>query len=93
MIEAESKSVAVRAVVCDVSNEESVQKMVDGTVEEFGRIDYAANVAGMTVLGPGTAEMTKSFFQKHVDVNLLGIFLCGRAELQVMLKQEPLSSK
>ncbi|MCJ1304217.1 hypothetical protein MMC08_007029 [Hypocenomyce scalaris] len=93
MIETESKGVSVLAVVCDVANEESVQSMVDKTVEEFGRIDYCANVAGMTILGPGTAEMTTKFFQKHIDVNLLGIFLCERAELQVMLKQEPLSSK
>jgi NAD(P)-dependent dehydrogenase (short-subunit alcohol dehydrogenase family) len=67
--------------------------MVDGTVEKFGRLDYACNVAGITVLGPGTAEITTKFFNQDNGINLRGLFFCERAELQVMLKQEPLGTK
>lgn len=93
MIESQCKEVTVRTAVCDISDEGSVQKMVDGTVEQFGRLDYCANVAGMILLGVQTAEMSTNFFDKHYQVNLRGLFFCERAELQVMLKQEALPSK
>ena len=83
----------MRSAICDVSDEISVQKMVDGTVEQFGRLDYCANIAGMIVLGPHTAEITTSFFDRDQGINLRGLFFCERAELQVMLKQEPTSSR
>ncbi|KAI9743077.1 MAG: hypothetical protein M1818_003372 [Claussenomyces sp. TS43310] len=83
----------VRTTVCDISNEDSVQKLIDGTVEQFGRLDYCGNVAGIILLGAQTAEMATSFFDKHYEVNLRGLFFCERAELQVMMKQEPLTSK
>ena len=87
-----SKDVIVRSQICDVTDEISVQNMVDGTVEQFGRLDYCCNVAGMVLLGVTTADMTTEFFEKHYQVNFRGLFFCQRAELQVMLKQEPLKS-
>jgi NAD(P)-dependent dehydrogenase (short-subunit alcohol dehydrogenase family) len=70
-----------------------VQAFIDGAVERFGRIDYAANVAGITRLGPGTAELSNAGWDEDYAINLRGLFLCERAELQVMLRQEPLLSK
>ncbi|KAL6231966.1 hypothetical protein BDW75DRAFT_243394 [Aspergillus navahoensis] len=93
IIERESCGVAVWATVCDVSDEAAVQAFIDGTVERFGRIDYAANVAGITRLGPGTAELSNAVWDEDYAINLRGLFLCERAELQVMLRQEPLLSK
>lgn len=93
LIEAEYKGVQVKAFTVDITDEASVQAMVDGTVEAFGRVDYCANVAGIILLGPPTAEMSTAFFDKHYDVNLRGIFFCERAQLQAMLKQEPIKSK
>jgi len=92
-IETVSEGVQVRSAICDVSDETAVQKMIDGTVAQFGRIDYCANIAGITVLGPPTAEITTSFFDKDQGINLRGLFFCERAELQVMLRQEPLGTK
>ncbi|KAF2802339.1 oxidoreductase [Mytilinidion resinicola] len=92
-IEAINPDAKVRIAVCNVTDEAAVQSMVDGTVEQFGRLDYAANVAGMILLGVQTADMSTDFFEKHYQVNLRGLFFCERAELQAMLKQEPITSK
>jgi len=63
--------------------------MVDITVEKFGRLDYACNVAG--ILLPGfTTEYSLSSWDKQFAVNARGMWLCQRAELQQMIKQEPL---
>lgn len=93
IIESKYEGIVVRTTVFNVTDESSVQAMVDGTIEQFGRLDYCANVAGMVLLGTQTADMSTSFFEKHYQVNLKGLFFCERAELQVMLKQEPLTSK
>lgn len=93
IIESGYEGVSVRATKTDVSDEHAVQALLDGTVEQFGRIDYCANVAGIILLGQPTAEMTTGFFDKHHEVNLRGLFFCERAELQYMLKQDPLPSK
>jgi len=93
LIEAENPDADVRIAVCNVTDEASVQSMVDGTVAQFGRVDYCANVAGMILLGVQTADMSTDFFEKHYQVNLRGLFFCERAELQAMLKQEPITTK
>ncbi|KAL4861579.1 hypothetical protein BDV12DRAFT_207944 [Aspergillus spectabilis] len=93
IIERETSGIAVWATVCDVNNDAAVQAFIDGAVERFGRIDYAANVAGITRLGPGTAELSNAGWDEDYAINLRGLFLCERAELQVMLRQEPLLSK
>jgi NAD(P)-dependent dehydrogenase (short-subunit alcohol dehydrogenase family) len=76
-----------------VSDEAAVQAFIDGTIERFGRVDYAANVAGVTRLGPGTAELSNAVWDEDYAINLKGLFLCERAELQAMLRQEPLLSE
>ncbi|KAL6231989.1 hypothetical protein BDW75DRAFT_243417 [Aspergillus navahoensis] len=73
--------------------EAAVQAMVDGTVQQFGRIDYCANVAGITVLGPPTDRISTEFYDRDHNINLRGLFFCERAELQAMLKQGPLPHK
>lgn len=88
-----SPGVEVRTTICDNTNEQSVQAFIDGTIEQFGRLDYAANVAGITVLGPGTADITTEFWDRDHHVNLRGLFFCERAELRAMLRQETLVSR
>ena len=93
IIESCHKDVTIRTAICDVTSEDAVQSLVHHTVKHFGRLDYCANVAGIVLLGPTTAEMSTAFFDKHYQVNLRGLFFCVRAEIQAMLKQEPLLSK
>jgi NAD(P)-dependent dehydrogenase (short-subunit alcohol dehydrogenase family) len=66
------KSIALN---CDVSKEEDVKRMVKQTIEEFGSIDILVCNAGF---GSWVAaeEMEFSTWQKIMDVNLNGVFLC-----------------
>lgn len=72
----------------DVAQSSDVQRMVNKTVETYGSIDYAYNNAGVT---RGTAIPTAEFKEEDWDfvhgINLKGIFLCMKYELQQMLKQ------
>lgn len=73
-------------MVCDVTVEEQVQAMVDGTVAEHGRVDVVVNNAGLG----GTAElvdMTDEQWHKVLDITLTGTMRCLRATLRQMYGQ------
>ena len=73
--------------VCDVTVEEQVQAMVDGTVAEHGRVDVVVNNAGLG----GTAElvdMTDEQWHKVLDITLTGTMRCVRATLRQMYAQD-----
>ncbi|MEU9203474.1 SDR family oxidoreductase [Streptomyces sp. NPDC048332] len=72
-------SLGVRAVAheADVSQETQVAEMVDRTVRDFGTLDILVANAGMQRDARFT-EMTLAQWQKVLDVNLTGQFLCAR---------------
>jgi NAD(P)-dependent dehydrogenase (short-subunit alcohol dehydrogenase family) len=72
------------ALPCDVSDEESVSAMVARVVHEFGRVDILVNNAG-TVWGAAPEDMPLKGWQKVVDVNLTGVFLCAQAAGRAMI--------
>lgn len=73
-----------------MTSEESVNNLLQSAVSRFGRVDYACNVAGILLPGYST-EYAASTFDKQYAVNQRGTWLCQKAELVQMLKQEPLS--
>lgn len=75
-----------RFAVVDVSIADEVQKMVDDCVNEFGRLDYLFNNAGVGMIGQ-SEDMTLDIWKKVVDVNLWGVIYGVNAALPVMLKQ------
>ncbi|KAF2022381.1 NAD(P)-binding protein [Aaosphaeria arxii CBS 175.79] len=81
-----TKCIAIRA---DVTKEADVERAVDKVVKEFGRLDYAANFAG--VIGPSTeiADTPLEKFAGCMSVNSTGVFLCTKHELRVMKTQSP----
>jgi NAD(P)-dependent dehydrogenase (short-subunit alcohol dehydrogenase family) len=93
MIKSLDMGTEVKCEVYDISDERSVQEAIEGIVSHFGRLDYCANIAGIVLLGVQTADMTSDFFDKHQNVNLRGVFFCERAQLQAMMRQEPLQSR
>src|SRR4051794_11123512 len=77
---------AVTAVPCDVTDESQVQRLIDNTVEAFGRVDVMINNAGLG----GTRsilEMTDDEWTHVLDVTLNGTFRCTRAALKQMVAQ------
>jgi NAD(P)-dependent dehydrogenase (short-subunit alcohol dehydrogenase family) len=74
-------------VRADVRHEEDVRKLIDTTVERFGRLDVAVNNAGTEgALGPVT-EQTAETFAATFDTNVLGTLLSMKHELRAMLPQ------
>lgn len=75
-------------IPCDVSDEQSVEALIDRIVAEFGRLDAAFNNAGTEGASAPTAESDAANFDRVIAVNLRGVWLCMRAELRQMLRQE-----
>jgi NAD(P)-dependent dehydrogenase (short-subunit alcohol dehydrogenase family) len=73
-------------IKADVSNAEQVKAMVDKTIEVFGRLDCAANNAGITPSPISTSRCTEESWDKVIAVNLKGVFLCMKFEIPKMLK-------
>lgn len=71
---------------CDVTKEEEVEKMAQAVVEKFGRLDIAVNNAGIGILGPDEAY-PKGAWDKVINVNLNGMWLCCRAAGQQFIRQ------
>ncbi|VFB20013.1 glucose 1-dehydrogenase [Pseudomonas fragi] len=69
----------------DVSDEASVQAMVNTTVESFGGLDYAFNNAGIPDGASSLLTSTQSNWDRVMAVNLEGVWHCMRAELDHML--------
>ena len=88
----EIRSLGRRALplTVDVSTGAQVQGMVDRTLATLGRIDFLVNNAGSgrTVGLMPLAELPEETWRHVIDVKLTGTFLCTRAVLQVMLRQE-----
>lgn len=77
----------ILATVIDVRSSEQVNRWVDDTVTRFGRLDGAANLAGVVGPGVGTmgvADVTDEEWSFVLDVNLTGVFYATRAQIRAM---------
>jgi NAD(P)-dependent dehydrogenase (short-subunit alcohol dehydrogenase family) len=74
----------VSAVHADVADAASVEQMVAFTVERFGALDYACNVAGIAPDAKPFPDHTLAEWQRVIDVDLTGVFLCMQHELRYM---------
>ncbi|MFY9173820.1 MAG: 3-oxoacyl-ACP reductase FabG [Peptococcia bacterium] len=75
------------AVTVDVTNPESVDKMIADTVAAFGKLDCIVNNAGITA-DAQLLKMTDEQWEKVIAVNLKGVYLCGKAAAKQMATQE-----
>jgi NAD(P)-dependent dehydrogenase (short-subunit alcohol dehydrogenase family) len=79
-------------IQCDVSKEAQVEAMVARAVAEFGSVDFAFNNAGVgpdgvTIPFAPLTEVAEADWDKVLDTNLKGVFLCMKHELRQMRKQ------
>jgi NAD(P)-dependent dehydrogenase (short-subunit alcohol dehydrogenase family) len=77
------------AVPTDVSDEESVRSLFDGTVQRYGRVDLLFNNAGIGAPAVDLDEHDLATWNAVVAVNLTGAFLCTREAFRVMRRQQP----
>src|SRR5947209_13846640 len=79
------RAVTVR---CDVTRAEDVRAALAKTVEAFGRLDFAFNNAGIEPRKPApTADYDEKEWNRIIDINLRGVFLCMKHEIPLILKQ------
>src|SRR5437899_3762856 len=79
------RAVAVR---CDVTRAEEVKAALAKSVEVFGRLDFAFNNAGIEPRKPApTADYDEQEWNRIIDINLRGVFLCLKYEIPLILKQ------
>jgi NAD(P)-dependent dehydrogenase (short-subunit alcohol dehydrogenase family) len=80
-------------VKCDVTRPADVEAMVGTAVEIYGRLDFAFNNAGVgpdgvRMMVRNVADLSEADWDRTIDINLKGIFLCMKYEIRQMLKQK-----
>ena len=75
------------AVACDVRSEEDVRRALARTIDTFGRLDIAFNNAGIEQPGKKAADLSVEEWDRVVDIDLRGVFLCMKYEIPLMLEQ------
>jgi NAD(P)-dependent dehydrogenase (short-subunit alcohol dehydrogenase family) len=84
--EIEASGERALAIRTDVSNEKSVQAMVEKSLKEFLRVDILVNNAGIFPTSP-VEEMSEEDWDRVIGTNLVGAFLCARAIVPKFLEQ------
>ncbi|HSW57954.1 MAG TPA: glucose 1-dehydrogenase [Dehalococcoidales bacterium] len=80
-------------VRCDVTKEKDVENAVAQAVARYGSLDYAFNNAGIGPDGKrvplvSVMDMSEELWDRHLDINLKGVFLCLKHEIRQMAKQK-----
>jgi NAD(P)-dependent dehydrogenase (short-subunit alcohol dehydrogenase family) len=83
--EIESQGGTATAVKTDVAVAKDVERMVEHTIETFGRLDYAVNNAGIEGQLAGITDLSEEDWDQVLDINLKGTFLCMKYESRAML--------
>lgn len=78
------QAIFVRA---DVSKIDQVEALVKSAVRTYGQVDCAFNNAGVEGSGLSTIDETEQSWDRIIDTNLKGIWLCMRYEIRQMLQQ------
>jgi NAD(P)-dependent dehydrogenase (short-subunit alcohol dehydrogenase family) len=73
-------------VKCDVSKSADVKALVEKTIATYGRLDFAFNNAGIEGATGATADCTEENWDRTLDINLKGVFLCMKYQIPEMLK-------
>jgi len=84
--ELQQLGVKTMAIGCDVKSAASIQEMVDATLAQFGRIDILINNAGIS-WGAPVEQMSLEDWNKVLETNLTGTFLCCQAVGKTMVAQ------
>ncbi|WP_213573822.1 SDR family oxidoreductase [Stutzerimonas kunmingensis] len=75
------------AVRCDVTRDAEVKALIEQTLAQYGRLDYAFNNAGIEIEQGRLAEGSEVEFDAIMGVNVKGVWLCMKHQLPVMLAQ------
>jgi NAD(P)-dependent dehydrogenase (short-subunit alcohol dehydrogenase family) len=85
LVEKEAPGAAV-AVVCDVSDSASVQRMADAVIEAFGGVDVLVNNVAITDRGATVLDLDEAEWDRVLKVTLTSVFLCTKYVGQKMVE-------
>ena len=85
--EIEGLGVRTTAIGADVSSSQDVNRMVEETVNTFGRIDILVNNAGVNPFILEAEKIKEDGWDQVLDINLKGVFLCCQAVGKRMIQQ------
>jgi NAD(P)-dependent dehydrogenase (short-subunit alcohol dehydrogenase family) len=75
------------AVKCDISKKAEVDNLVKSAIDKWGRVDILVNNAGIAQFA-SFLDMAEEQWDKTIDINLKGYFLCSQAAAREMAKQK-----
>jgi NAD(P)-dependent dehydrogenase (short-subunit alcohol dehydrogenase family) len=75
------------AVPCDLTAPGGPERLIEATLERYGRIDVLVNNAGMDLVGPAL-EQTTDDFRRVVEINLVAPFALARLAARTMVESE-----
>jgi NAD(P)-dependent dehydrogenase (short-subunit alcohol dehydrogenase family) len=84
--EARARGAQAQFLKVDVANEADVARMVDAALTAYGRLDGAFNNAAIASLGVPLVELTLELYERTQSINLRGVFLCMKSEIQAMVR-------
>ncbi len=74
-------------IKCDVAQHSDVKNAVGETIAKFGSLDFAFNNAGIEGSQAPTPDCTEENWNRVININLKGVWLCMKYQIPQMLKQ------
>jgi NAD(P)-dependent dehydrogenase (short-subunit alcohol dehydrogenase family) len=75
------------AFACDVTSSDQVATALRRTIDTFGQLDFAFNNAGIALMTGAAADITEDEWDRTIDTNLRGVFVCMKHEIPLMLER------
>lgn len=76
----------VLVVAVDVSKKKDIDRLMEKSLDKFGKIDFLFNNAGIIRRSP-SEDYSEKDWDDVININLRGVFLCSQAVARVMIKQ------
>ncbi|MEJ7640828.1 MAG: glucose 1-dehydrogenase [Candidatus Nitrosocosmicus sp.] len=83
----------ITLVVGDISQEQTSKSLIEEAIKRFGRLDVLVNNAGISGASKKISELTTDDWEKVIDINLKGAFICTRDALKHMLQNNGKNSQ
>lgn len=75
-------------VVAHIAKEEDVDRLFEAVMSTFPRVDVLINNVGMNLMTPSTSDADVAQWQKIIETNLTGTFICSRKAAAIMKQQK-----
>lgn len=83
-----SSGADVSFVLCDVARESDIKNLVDTTIQLYGALDIVCNNAGVEGDQADSVDCTTENWERVMDINLKGLWLCMKYQIPELLKSQ-----